>query len=443
MNNDAVSGRLAVLLGWFAMLYPYFIYPMDQTYYYANTKAYYLIGFAWLLWTVQWFRTEPVRCTLSNVKPAEWLLLSWLLLAGFSTLQGIRLSLIGYQTEHQGVAVLLAYVVLYWAASRWISRSMQQKLVRWIVLSSTVPALYGIAQHFGMKLLPQDALPEAHLPQYHFELRSWSLFDNPDYFGAYLVMMFILALTCYLTAHKRLDVLLYAAVIGILCTALLYSSTRSAWVGAAAGVITLVAVFAQSRDRRRQWKRWSLFAVTCCLLLVVLAQASDTDFVSRAATIPADIKKLIDQPDDGSAGASRWYIWRTTVPLVKDYFWLGSGPNTFGQLFHPGIAADYFAYIRHPVYDANNDYVQIALTMGIPALLAYLLFLVVVLYTGVRAARHAEREPYNMLSGLLAAAIGYCVQALFNISVVSVAPYFWIIMGFIAAHDIRSTQQGQ
>ena len=67
--------------------------------------------------------------------------------------------------------------------------------------------------------------------------------------------------------------------------------------------------------------------------------------------------------------------------------------------------------------------------MGVPALLIYLLILSIIVFRGIRQIKQLDIHQQLFSIGLLAAIIGYLVQAFFNIGVVSVAPYFWLILG--------------
>ncbi|NHN34336.1 hypothetical protein G9U52_31560 [Paenibacillus sp. S3N08] len=121
------------------------------------------------------------------------------------------------------------------------------------------------------------------------------------------------------------------------------------------------------------------------------------------------------------------------MPLIDEHFWLGTGPNTFREVFKPLNIPDYNKYIgKSIIYDANNEYLQVALTMGVPALLIYFIFQWMIIYRGIKQAQEMNGEAQILKYCLLAAVIGYMVQALFNISVVSVGPYFWIFLGLLA-----------
>ncbi len=139
-------------------------------------------------------------------------------------------------------------------------------------------------------------------------------------------------------------------------------------------------------------------------------------YVQRAVTVADDVQKIVVNQDRGSAGASRWFIWQESMPLIEEHFWLGTGPNTFREVFKPHDLPAYNNYIGNSIiYDENNEYLQIALTMGVPALLIYLMFHWMIIYRGFKKkAQEGNGEAQILKYSLLAAAIGYMVQAFFQ-----------------------------
>ncbi|WP_197081055.1 O-antigen ligase family protein [Gordoniibacillus kamchatkensis] len=418
-------------------MYPYLIFPFNGNHYYADSKVYYFIGFVLIAEIWKYFslafgspRSNKGGRHFHSITRAESTLAFLIVLIGCSSLLSHNISLIGNKTEHQGFIVMLAYVILFATAARFSCFETQKKTIFMMIFGSILPAIYGILQHFGWSLLPQD-----HNPGFYFGSRSFSLFDNPDYFGSYLALLLLLTITFFLSAKGRRHKILFLIILCALYVSLLYSETRSAWLGSVVGFVTIV-LFVVAR-RRHLWRATGLLLVTFVLIFAVINASSRFTYSNRAKTIANDAHSVITNHNSNTAGASRWYIWKASLPLIKEHFWLGSGPNTFRHVFHPGIDPDYKKYIgTAKIYDANNDYLQIALTMGVPTLIVYLLFLFMVLHSGFKKARMLKGDQQIMTYGMLAAIVGYLVQAFFNISVVSVAPYFWLLLGFVYSRSV-------
>jgi putative inorganic carbon (HCO3(-)) transporter len=221
-------------------------------------------------------------------------------------------------------------------------------------------------------------------------------------------------------------------------TAMIYSQTRSAWLGAIAvgGFFIILLVM----KYRYLWRRWLLLALTLGSIFIVINHTEHGAFSNRANSIVSSTKEAL--AGNGHAGADRWYIWQKTMPLIPKYFWHGSGPDTFANVF-PKNKAEYAKYLGNEnivVDKAHNEYLQIAVTMGVPALLAYLALAGIILWSGWQiclgaAGTNATTNPLIsdrrglMQAGFMAVVIGYMVQAFFNINIVSVAPFYWMILG--------------
>ena len=134
-------------------------------------------------------------------------------------------------------------------------------------------------------------------------------------------------------------------------------------------------------------------------------------------------------------GSSRGYIWSRSIPLIKDTAILGTGPDTFAFDFPQGdLIGKYYAYdTPNIVVDkAHNLYLQIAINYGVVALLAFLAMMVIYIIDSIKL--YAFKEHYDEKSKMLGAitclgVIGYLFAGMFNDSVVSVAPVFWIVLG--------------
>jgi len=76
---------------------------------------------------------------------------------------------------------------------------------------------------------------------------------------------------------------------------------------------------------------------------------------------------------------------------------------------------------------AHSEVLHIMAVSGIPAALVYLSFLIVIYWKNRKFILH-----HNSTTILAFAVSTYLVQGLFNISVIAVAPLFWILLGVYA-----------
>ena len=125
-------------------------------------------------------------------------------------------------------------------------------------------------------------------------------------------------------------------------------------------------------------------------------------------------------------------IWKETVSLLPKYGWFGCGIELLGRT----VSVEEGVGTRLNFDKAHNEYLNLWVTEGIFALLFYLVFLFALFIPGLvgflKKKVPAGSEVHEELSKIaLFAFFGYIAQAFFNISVVQVAPYFWMICGLL------------
>lgn len=130
----------------------------------------------------------------------------------------------------------------------------------------------------------------------------------------------------------------------------------------------------------------------------------------------------------------RIYIWSRTIPLLLNSIILGQGPDTYPVHFPQndyigklnGIG-DMWIIIDKP----HNLYLQVGTSSGIVAMLAFLLLFAVYFLHSLKLYIKNSDFDFMVSAGIafFAAFCGYAVAALFNDSVVSVAPVFWVLLG--------------
>ncbi|MDE6031682.1 MAG: O-antigen ligase family protein, partial [Oscillospiraceae bacterium] len=134
-------------------------------------------------------------------------------------------------------------------------------------------------------------------------------------------------------------------------------------------------------------------------------------------------------------GSSRGYIWSRTIPLLRKCVLTGYGADTFAYVFPQNdFLAKYYSYAEgfHITVDKpHNLYLQIFISNGLVALIAFLgicLFYLVDCFR-LYALKKEYRTEQIYGAAVMLAIVGYLTAGMFNDSVVSVAPMFWILLG--------------
>jgi O-antigen ligase len=145
-------------------------------------------------------------------------------------------------------------------------------------------------------------------------------------------------------------------------------------------------------------------------------------------------------------GSARGYIWSRSIPLIKNNLILGGGPDTFAFRFPQNdLIGKYVAYdTPNMVVDKpHNLFLQIALNDGLIALLAFLAIMIIYIVDSVKLYSMKKYYEKSQLFGAVTClgVIGYLFAGVFNDSVISVAPIFWIVLGVGVAINYMNRNQ--
>ncbi len=139
----------------------------------------------------------------------------------------------------------------------------------------------------------------------------------------------------------------------------------------------------------------------------------------------------------------RGYIWSRTIPLLKEYILLGSGPDTFTMVFPQN---DYMNMIKYgfpnmTMTKPHNLYLQIGVQTGVLSLVAFLLFYGMYFISSIRLYIRGRFHSYASKVGfaIFIGTFAYMLTGITNDSSITTAPVFWAIIGTgIAANHMAA-----
>lgn len=198
---------------------------------------------------------------------------------------------------------------------------------------------------------------------------------------------------------RRMGVLLLAALaLALLAALLVLTQSRSAWMGAAAGLVAYLFLwlFLTVRDPRQRRLLWLAVLLAMVLAAVLIALAWPT----LVAALYEDL------PDDTPIGtlqtlAFRYEIWRWAIPAIGDFPFTGTGLGTFRRV----VTRLYPIYYTIDIAHAHNVFLQVALDVGLPGLIGYLSIQLLAVLGAITISRRApQMRPLalGLLTGLIA-----------------------------------------
>ncbi len=201
----------------------------------------------------------------------------------------------------------------------------------------------------------------------------------------------------------------------LLGLALIFTYTRSSWLGAAAGLVLVAGL-----------KDWRLPAVGAAAVVLFLLAFPHSPISERAFTVTSKYT---------SSNVERRYMWDSGLRMFRDRPWLGYGVDNLGR--------DYGRYVNPKAEEqspphVHNTPLQLALNGGVIAVGAYLWWLIAFLALGLaawRRQRAAEPERAGAALGLTGAMLAFAVNGLFefNFGTSQVITIVYFLTGLLPA----------
>lgn len=135
-----------------------------------------------------------------------------------------------------------------------------------------------------------------------------------------------------------------------------------------------------------------------------------------------------------SLGTNRGYIWSRSIPIMKDTIFLGHGPDTYALHFPQHDYVGKLVYYGNSailVDKPHNIYLQYGINTGLISLISILALFSIYFLSSIRIYKDSSFDSLYSVTGTACflAFCGYTVSGLFNDSIVSVAPVFWVLFG--------------
>lgn len=315
------------------------------------------------------------------------------------------ITLLGDQYRCEGVLSYWGYIgVLFFSASLIKNDKVKRFLGDISLILSLVLFVYAVWHYYYytpyIDMTVNDAFPA-------------SVFIHFNHYGYYLAVNIMLAAMFFVVTKSLSRKVFYLICFGVNTVMLNLNMTFGAWLACAVGFIFALIAFA-IKDRNFNLKAFVTFvvfiAVTIVMTLLGHGQLNDLfKFFS-------DVKEVASDPSKANeAGTARWALWKATVRFIKERPLFGFGIEGIDKRLDAAAGAE----------RTHNEYLQYAVTFGIPEALAYIAGCVGVFIRNLRRR--------NLLSGVtlacLTAAFTYLVSACFGITIYNTAPYLFIFLG--------------
>lgn len=307
--------------------------------------------------------------------PADWPILALALMGGVSLLITARMDLTAPQVGRMLLGIALFYAVAEWAGERGRLRLLGAGLAA----AGVVLALGAfVSVDWSLASAKQFLTPALYARFQRLAADS----VNPNVMAGYLALLLPCAVAPALFAWPALRTIeraLFAGAPALMLVVLVLTQSRAGIAAAAIGLGALAAL---------RW-RWALLAGAALGLLAALALALGGQRAAGALVANASLGGL----------AERQEVWSRGLYMVQDFAFTGIGMGSFAY-----VTERFYPLTLSPpgVPHAHNLFLQVAVDLGVPGLLAFLAALALVVAAAWRALRRARIAGDSLVAGLAA-----------------------------------------
>ncbi len=361
-----------------------------------------------------------VLVNIKNIKLSRYegvfvMLIGFLLLSWRNALSPYK-ALYGESGRNEGLFMLLCYYLLFYAARLISGEKMRSCLINIFIAIMALHALYGLGQFYELTWLPfiHD--------YYHYAISGVA--GNPNFMGSLMVMACGACVGMAIYSKKMMAKIIYIMLFPVFAATLIFTKTMSAYVGLAMIVFVVFLSAAKYILNKKGAKTLLTF-----IALITICGVGLLFIVDKLAygIISAEISGIINQLKNGidpeTFASGRLLIWINIFRILPQYLLFGVGIDGLQQPYFDRYGLFKGAYLDK----AHNELIHILITMGLPVMIFYIIFYFFVIKDITARIKSKNNTAVDM--ALLFVIIGYLTQAMFNISVIDVAPYFWIILG--------------
>ena len=323
-----------------------------------------------------------------------------------------KAALVGSVGRWEGLLVIIYYFTILFLSSL-VKKEHKKIIVYTILISGIIQVLYSLCQIlsiFDVATVYHDQKPWASGFTY-----------NPMFFATYMIICLGLSIGLYFDSEKLIKKILFILCSLCFTIGLFISNTLSCFIGL---IFIFIIVLIYSIKNKYFCK---LIIITILLIStsITMHLLNATTMFNDFITMQNESKEIVSGNVQNHYGSGRIFIWTETIKIVPKHLIHGAGIDNFLYAFGNKPLQK-----NRVIYDkAHNEYLQILITEGIFCLIIYLLLYIFIVIKGFKNSFK------NKQIFLLLPVIGYLVQAFFNISVIVVAPIFYICLGLLVDRD--------
>lgn len=341
----------------------------------------------------------------------------------------------GFYGGREGLFVIFSYYLLFLLATMFKKSKERSFFLVLITVLGIFNVIYGALQVLDIHYIA--SLPVA---------RNWSVSSgflfNPDFFGTFMIILVGLWLPKFLLSNKFKIlnlVILLIFILGVFISGTMGSFLTLIFLFIIAIIYTLYR--RKSFNKKVILFKYFLVGISSFTMFILVSLITNDNLKDDVLNMGAEFSSVVAGDVKGEFGTGRIYIWKEALKYFPKYIYTGIGIDNFAYLGFDDNTFIYDSYLEdNIVYKAHNEFLQILVTEGIFTFIFYLIFLFLIVVISFKKLSSLSLSSENQILCLFFTFIGYLFQAIFNIRIILIAPFFFILSGFLVA-DVTSEKE--
>lgn len=400
--------------------------PINTKYFwdiYGYYKMVFLIVLSMIMITLMGFCVFGRKQRIKFCLPLSLFLL-WVLVSLFFA-EDLGVAFHGFPSRWQGFVAYFCYFIIFTFIVNMLNKKYIGKILAAYFVSVCICAIQSLLNYYGIEPLNLILDP------------IWGIHTTPDIVrgtlgnrntaGAFFAIPTIMSLVMFIKSNSKKKNVLFFLVFVLSYTGLLASLTRVAWLGTIGALVMAAWIF--RKNYKEHLKKFVLVMLTFVVVLAFLDISGGGKIAGRYYSLKLQINKAREGNIE-QFGTNRIFVYGRAIKVIAENPIVGVGPDCFA--YYCTLTNE--DYEEHPELEhigyfdkVHSDYLEYAATMGIPALIFYLWFLLSIFIPWIRRGKEIKPEILAILLGLF----GYLVQACFNFAAISVLPGIYVLLGIL------------
>lgn len=315
------------------------------------------------------------------------------------------ITLLGDQYRCEGILSYWGYIAVLFFSGSLIKNDKVKRFLADVTLTLSMAVFVYAVWHYYYYLPKIDFTVNEPYPS--------AVFIQFNHYGYYLAVNLMIAAMFFVVSKTLKRKLFYLICFGSNAVMLNLNMTFGAWLACTVGFVFALITFT-IKDRKFNFRVLAAFVIfiVVTVVMTIMGHGQLNDLIKFFN----DVRKVAsDSSGANEAGTARWALWKATVKYIKERPIFGYGIEGIDNRLNAAAGSD----------RTHNEYLQYAVTFGIPEAIAYTAGCIGIFIRNFRRKK--------LLSGVtlacLTAAFTFLVSACFGITLYNTSPYLFIFLG--------------